>query len=99
MGEKFNAIFTNDDMKRVIIMDENHIEVDVHHMTKREAARFLRNIIVLNRNDFQLSVIHGYNSGHAIKSMLANNLIHPRVDGVIPARRNKGITRLNVHHA
>lgn len=99
MGEKFNIIFTTDDMKRVTIRDAKHVEVDVHQMTKREAKRFIKNIIVLNKDEFLLTVIHGYNGGHAIKSMLAKKQIHPRITTITPARNNQGITNLNVVHA
>lgn len=98
MGEKLKTILTDDDIKRIHVKDREHVEINVHGMTRREAARFIKNIIVLQdgSNGFALTVIHGYNNGHAIKSMLERKSLHPRITEITPARHNPGVTTLSV---
>ena len=46
------------------------VTLDVHGMPCSKVQRLIRNMLNLARQRFRLTVIHGYNHGTAIKSML-----------------------------
>lgn len=75
------------------------IVVDLHRMSVREAARFLRNLIAaLGRalHGFVMTVVHGYNNGHALKDMLRTEHLSDRVKEVSDVEGNPGRTRIVV---
>lgn len=97
MKEKMEMIFTREEMKRVINglqQNADMITVDLHGLKVKEAERFLKNLMAINREGRDICVIHGYNHGTAIKEMIAGNLSAPRLKAKRNVRGNFGRTVL-----
>ncbi|QEY35335.1 Smr/MutS family protein [Caproiciproducens galactitolivorans] len=72
----------------------NLLEVNIHGMTVEEAKRSLEQL--LNRADAKVTeirVIHGYNSGQALRDMVRLRLKHPRIAAKLICL-NPGETRI-----
>ncbi|NLG93096.1 MAG: Smr/MutS family protein [Clostridiales bacterium] len=72
----------------------NLLEVNIHGMTAEEAKRGLEQL--LNRADAKITeirVIHGYNSGQALRDMVRLRLKHPRIAAKLVCL-NPGETRI-----
>ena len=93
---KFKYIFSDDELNRLIIQEQPkkgiRIRADVHGMKCIQARRFINNIINIARCSFQLTIIHGFNHGKAIKDMLANDFCNHYVTAHFSDSRNQGIT-------
>lgn len=93
-------IFTSEEMARIstdAAAGNDNITVDVHGLKPREAMRFLKNVVALHyREDFVLTVIHGYNHGTAIKEMLQNTQLSCRVEDISSCAWNPGVTMFRV---
>ena len=72
------------------------ISVDLHKLTVKDARRLVRNIIAVNREQMDMTVIHGYNHGTAIKDMLRNDTVSNRIAGMEGVKGNMGRTILHV---
>lgn len=94
---RFEKIFTCEEMGRISFRSANGqlvIAADVHGLTRREAKRFLNNIILLVRKAFMLVVIHGYVHGTALKTMIQNTPFNKRVVSKWDVPWNCGVTLL-----
>ncbi len=70
------------------------IEVDIHGLTADEAKKRLEHILSGAAPDVEeVRVIHGYNSGQALLTMVRQKLKHPRIEAKILSL-NPGETRL-----
>lgn len=99
MKLRLAMIFTQEDMKRIQFKekkDGTKIFADVHGMKCREAQKFIKNIINVIRNTFELIVIHGYNHGTAIRDMIRESFTNSHVTDIIPDAYNQGVTHLIV---
>lgn len=76
--------------------DEKSIKIsaDVHGMKCFEARRFINNTIAIVHTDFQLTVIHGYRHGTAIRDMLADNFENSHVREQYQDHFNQGLTHM-----
>lgn len=107
INEEMNAIETSlrfilkeDELKRINITEDKTgtatVRVDLHEMHVKEARHFLKNIIAVSRKDFLLEVIHGYNNGTALKTMVLNDMENKRIKDRSEVRNNPGRTMLNI---
>ena len=70
------------------------VEIDIHHMHRDEAKRFLERFLSkANGNVKEVVVIHGYSSGTVLRDMVRTQLKHHRIQSKVLSR-NPGITTL-----
>ena len=98
ISTRLKMILTPEEISRLKINESNsdHIKIiaDVHGMKCYQARRFINNIINVVRVSFQLTIIHGYNHGTAIKEMLAQNFSNNHIYEQYPDPRNQGVTHI-----
>lgn len=98
MNEKtmsmFKIIFGNDDLQRINVISDNEVSVDLHGLGTRASIVLVNNVINLNRGKCELSVIHGFNHGTALKDMINNRFHNPRVINMKRVVGNYGVTVL-----
>ena len=83
--------------------DSIHMYYDTHGMNVNRAKRTLKNIIALAPCEMDLSVIHGYRGGTAIKDMIWDSRCNlggrlDREHMTVPAH-NPGITNAHIKRA
>ncbi len=54
-------------------------EVDIHGYTAAEAKKILIQKIAAAPKGCEITVIHGFHGGQALKNMVRNDLKHPRI--------------------
>ena len=95
--DRLSMIFCKDDLERIIVHpDKEKIMVDLHGKTRKEAKKFLNNIINVIRHPFTLEVIHGYNNGTVLKEMISKEEINSRIVSKVVPFYNVGETILSV---
>ncbi len=102
MSEKMLFLFKKEDVERVseVIEDGRKIIfIDVHGMSVKEADKFLKAIILLDREGNDLCVIHGYVHGTKIKEHIFNEKISDRILDIRTVKYNMGRTMLKVKAA
>ena len=91
-------LFSKDEISRIkdkVREDGSHlVTVDMHGLKAKEAKRFLKNLIAVNREGYEMCIIHGFNHGTAIKEIVNTENLGERVLKRIPVRHNPGATRL-----
>ncbi|MCR5734235.1 MAG: Smr/MutS family protein [Lachnospiraceae bacterium] len=95
ISTKLGLILTKDEMNRIKVDGEN-ISVDLHAMKVKEAKKLIMNIIALNREEFTMEVIHGYNHGTAIKNMVHTDIDNSRIISKKGLAYNLGQTELTI---
>lgn len=97
---KMSMVLTKEDMDRICIRKEENknvvLKADLHKMKYREAERFINNLIALNRDPFELDLIHGYNHGTVLREMIHNDLDNPRIKSKTQYLWNEGETLLSI---
>ena len=96
---RLSLILTKEDMKRLEFKEkdgEKEVIADVHGMKCCEAKRFINNIINLAREAIKLIVIHGYNHGTSIKTMITTEYSNPHVKSINTNIHNMGRTEILV---
>ncbi len=82
MSERIMFLFSRDEIKRIrdeLQEDGSHlITVDMHGLKVKEAKRFLKNLIAINKEGYEMCVIHGFNHGTAIKEMVNKDSLSER---------------------
>ena len=96
---RFRLIFTDAMIARIKPLTSHGGEVeriilDVHHLTSREAERFINNVVNITRGGCVIEVIHGYRHGTRIKNMLKHRFLNPNIKQITADRWNLGITYL-----
>lgn len=94
--QRFQMIFTNEEIARITKLDDHAYEVDLHGEHRDEAKRFLNNLINVTRHPFVLSVVHGYNHGTVLQEMVRTDFDNPRVVSMNAVPFNQGETVLCV---
>ena len=98
--ERMTFLLWGEELNRVSVKDSADgsitITVDVHRLTRKQANKLLSNIIKLFMFPFTLDVIHGFNRGTAIKTMLNTDFSHDRVLGMHSPVYNPGETFIQV---
>ncbi len=103
MGNAIQMIFTKEEINRIKekikANGEREVSVDLHHLTVKEAQKFMKNLIALDREGCTMRVIHGYNHGTAIKTMIQNNLQSQKIAEKHSCAHNPGQTILTIKKA
>ena len=98
MSEKMMYLFSKEEIARVkdtVRMNGKHlVTVDMHGLRAKEAKRFLKNLIAVNKDGCEMCVIHGYKHGTAIRDIVNHDNFGKRVVGRFPVKNNPGRTRL-----
>ncbi len=92
---RMQIVLSSEDMRRISEVEDGY-RVDLHGKNRWEAKVLLRNIINLVRHPFTLDVIHGYNNGIVLKTMINSEEINPRIVGRRISDFNMGETYLTV---
>lgn len=71
------------------------IDIDLHGLTTREAMVEIENVLKkLDRSTYQIRIVHGFNNGTRIKSMIKKEYANDdRIKRIVPGD-NRGITIL-----
>ncbi len=102
MGNKMEMIFTKEELGRItegMKGNADVITVDLHGLSTKAARRLLLNLIVLDSDEKDICVIHGYIHGTSIKEMICNSLKHPKIAEVESVEGNYGRTVLKMRKA
>lgn len=94
---RLRTIMTEEECGRIEIFETGYgiqMRVDIHYMTAREARRFLKNIVLLVRDRFEMIVVHGYTHGTVLMEMLSTEVISGRERAKIRPFMNPGITQI-----
>ena len=94
--ERFEMVFTENQMGRIQMDGDDFISVDMHGLSKHQAEKFLNNIINILREPTCINVIHGYNHGTAILEMVRNDFDNKKVQTKTSCSYNHGVTLLQV---
>lgn len=92
---KLSFVMSPSDMGRIQLYDNEEVlkvVADVHGMSRRQADRFISNIINLIRHAFRLIIVHGYNNGTVIKEYFENTFKNANVLKIYESSWNKGVT-------
>ena len=93
-------IFTDEEKRRVSVDCSGQsacLSVDVHGMDRFECMKYIRNLLALLRDPFQVRIVHGYNHGTALRDLVRNGgMLSPKVTSVSWDTRNDGVTQLSV---
>lgn len=100
MNAKLELILTKDEISRIISKvkedGEPEVTLDLHKLTVREARRLIGNIIAVNRERFELNLIHGYNHGTALRDMIRQEFKNPRIYERKQYSYNAGVTTFEI---
>ena len=77
LKSRLALVLKKDDLARIKVVDEEKILVDLHNLGTKEAMILVNNIINLNRNECEISVIHGYNHGIALIAEISSAPAEP----------------------
>lgn len=94
--ERFKTLLSCKDMERVSISVNDGFYVDLHGMSCQQATRFLHNLIALVKNSCEMTVIHGYNHGLALKDVVRKCGLSARVVRTESVAWNPGMTKLMI---
>ena len=72
------------------------VVMDLHGMSKQEAKRITKNVILVLRGTFTLALIHGYNNGTVLKEYIHNELRNERIQKRYCQAWNPGETFLEI---
>lgn len=72
------------------------VTLDLHGLTGKHARKVLQNVININRGEFVLSLIHGFNHGTVLKEMILEESWGGRVTDKKTNSWNPGQTYLTV---
>ena len=78
----FTLIFTNNILSSInVFNDEDNIryQIDLHGFSRKQAYFVITTIIKLTRENFTLDLIHGFNHGTILKSMIYEDIHSPRI--------------------
>lgn len=94
--ERFEMMLSDKEMSRVSVSANDGFYVDLHGMSCQQASRFLRNLIALVKTACEMTVIHGYNHGQALKDLVRKGGLSARVVKTESVDWNPGVTKLMI---
>lgn len=94
--ERFETLLSGKDMERVSVSANDGFYVDLHGMSCQQASRFLKNLIVLIKTACEMTVIHGYSHGQALKDVVQKVGQCEKVIRMESVAWNPGITKLKI---
>lgn len=72
------------------------VTVDLHYLNKADAGKIIRNMIAINRDKFQLRIIHGYNHGTVLKDYIMKENFGHRVTDKAVSPWDKGVSLMKI---
>lgn len=75
------------------------VRIDLHGMTRNEATKVIKGVLLLNNGSFILDLIHGYNHGTVLKKMICEDLDNARIGRKWGYEYNHGETFLEINKA
>lgn len=76
-------VLSGDDLQRITVKQVEsglaYIDLELHGLTRRQAERLVKNVININRGEFVLNLIHGFNHGTVLKEMIMDTKWSSRV--------------------
>ena len=78
----FTLLFTNEILSNIkVFKDEENLrfQIDLHGLSRKQAYFVITAVIKLTREPFTLDLIHGFNHGTVLKSMIFENIQNPRI--------------------
>ncbi len=93
---KLEFIFTTDWMNRITFPEtgDDKITIDLHCLSCKEAEKLVKDVIAVTKGPFKIELIHGYNSGTALKETIYNHKISGRISKRTSPGYNLGVTEL-----
>lgn len=96
MMDRMSFILAGENLKRVIVKKnaegKPQITVDLHGMDCRTAKRVIKSIIAMYRFSFDLVLIHGFNHGTALKTLINTDIVNDRIMSKKSPSYNPGLT-------
>ncbi|ADL36033.1 hypothetical protein bpr_II094 (plasmid) [Butyrivibrio proteoclasticus B316] len=102
MSERMMFLFSKGELKRIVLSEEGGaklITVDMHGLSVKEATRLLKNLIAVDREGYDICVIHGFTHGTKIKEALWNEKLSERIYKKTSPGYNPGRTYLKLNAA
>lgn len=94
--DKLTYILQKSDLERVSVkIGEDgaaYITLDIHGWPLAKTQKVMQNLILLQREAFNLNIVHGYLHGMATKEMLLNEFTNCRLIKKRSYNENPGIT-------
>ncbi len=78
----FTLLFTNEILSNIkVFMDEETVryQINLHGFSRKQAYFIITTVIKLTRENFTLDLIHGFNHGTVLKSMILENIQNTRI--------------------
>lgn len=101
--DKMSFVLKKDELERVSAKigedGKPFIILDMHGWCTQKAKDVLDKTILINREEFNLDLVHGYRHGTAIKSMLQNDYKNSRVIKMRSYNENPGLTFIKIAEA
>ena len=97
--QRLRMVLSENELARIKILESDsfiRIHVDVHGLSCKQARLLIKNVILIPRSDFLLMVIHGFNRGTAIKSMLADSFENDHIKSRSFDPANQGVTYMKI---
>ena len=91
MKERLGMVLSIEELERISIL-EGVLFVDVHGLTRNEMVRFLKNVSLIPREPFSMTIIHGFNHGTKLKETVRYEDIISRPHTIVTDKFNPGVT-------
>ena len=100
MSERISFLFSKEDIARIKFSVQKDgkklVTVDMHGLRAKDARKFIKNLVAINKEGYDMCFIHGYNHGTAIKEIIWNEKLNNRITDKRGIQKNPGITYLSV---
>ncbi len=94
MEERMRFILSSCDFERMNFENDNYLTINVHGLSLNKMTRLLKNISCINRNNFTMRIIHGFNHGTRLKDSLRTKGLFTRDYLIMPDKVNPGVTMI-----
>ena len=91
MKERLCMVLSIEELARISIID-GIMFVDVHGFTRNEMIRFLKNVSLIPREPFSMTIIHGFNHGTVLKEAVRCEDLVSRPHTIVTDKFNPGVT-------
>ena len=100
MNERMMFLFSKEDISRIKFSIQKNgkklVTVDLHGLRAKEARQFIKNLVAINKEGYDMCFIHGFNHGTAIKKIIWNESVNSRITDKRGIQNNPGVTYLSV---
>lgn len=98
--DSMSIVMNAEELSRMMVTTnhkgETTIKLDLHELSYKRAKRLVKNIIVFNQGSYNLRIIHGYNRGTSLRTMIRKSLESSRIKEKIYVPWNPGETYLRI---